>query len=312
MYGVCTIHIRFKNKNRYPIADDASIRDGLMHEFVGLCNKDSQDSLRGPEAMRGQALSCALFSCIAIGGLMAGCPPAAVSPHLTTAQASLSKFAGLEDVYAVRAYALYAMAREFGGGLGPGTEYRKGMEAARAIFEKLPATEKEPILSAVLSHFMVLEGLPQLQHVEIEVSKKDGMAPPGRGGRGGGDSKSAAVAAAARERNSGTSYVCCKTAHEEAIFQKALATRADVSLVMSPKPPPAYVVTDGEEGTNARTTRLEPLVDRGSGFRASVLGVFGVRSLVRVRGSVGVAAALLLSRPLSTTAIHLVVSFLGL
>lgn len=225
---------------RYPVADDASIRDGLMHEFVGLANKDSQESLRGPEAMRGQALSCSLFSCIAIGGLMAGCRPRTVAPHMSTAQASLSKFGGLSDVYAVRAYVLYAMASEFLGGMGPGTEYRKGMEAARAVFEKLPAKEKEPILSAVLSHFMVLEGLPLLQHVETDTS------PGGGGGGGGGAAGSRGGGAAARERNSGTSYVCCKTAREEATFQKALATRADVSLVMAPHPPPAYVVADGE------------------------------------------------------------------
>ncbi len=148
-----------------------------MHEFVGLCNKDSQDSLCGPEAMRGQSLSCALFSCIAIGGLMAGCPPAAVAPHLSTARASLRKFAGLEDIYAVRAYTLYAMAREFVEGLGPGTEYRMGMDAARRVFEKLPPVDKEPRLSAVLSHFMMLEGLPLLQHVEMEeVSEDDSLA----------------------------------------------------------------------------------------------------------------------------------------
>lgn len=247
-------------RRRYPVADDASIRDGLMHEFVGLANKNSQESLRGPEAMRGQALSCSLFSCIAIGGLMAGCPPTAVAPHMSTAQASLSKFGGLSDVYAVRAYVLYAMASEFLGGLGPGTEYRKGMEAARAVFERLPAKEKEPVLSAVLSHFMVLEGLPLLQHVETNAlagGVGGGAGGGGLGGAGGGPglggggpglggSAGNRSVAAARERNSGTSYVCCKTAHEEATFQKALATRADVSLVMAPHPPPAYVVADGE------------------------------------------------------------------
>eukprot|EP00752_Nemacystus_decipiens_P006849 g6151.t1 len=228
----------------YPVADDASIRDGLMHEFVGLANKNSQEALRGPEAMRGQALSCSLFSCIAIGGLMAGSPPTAVAPHMSTAQASLSKFGGLSDAYAVRAYVLYAMASEFLGGLGPGTEYRKGMEAARAVFEKLPAKEKEPILSAVLSHFMVLEGLPLLQHVETSALAGGGGGGIGGGGTGLGGGAGNRSVAAARERNSGTSYVCCKTAHEESTFQKALATRADVSLVMAPHPPPAYVVAD--------------------------------------------------------------------
>eukprot|EP00903_Cladosiphon_okamuranus_P011943 g11217.t1 len=222
-----------------------------MHEFVGLANKDSLGSLRGPEAMRGQALSCSLFSCIAIGGLMAGCPPRTVALHMSSAQASLSKFGGLSDVYAVRAYVLYAMASEFLEGLDPGTEYRKGMEAARAVFDKLPAKEREPLLSAVLSHFMVLEGLPLLQHVETN-TPPGGVGGGGGGhgfgvpaGRGGGDAAGSRVHdAAARERNSGTSYVCCKTADEEAIFQKALERRADVSLVMSPHPPPAYVVAD--------------------------------------------------------------------
>lgn len=225
-----------------------------MHEFVGLSNKDSKESLRGLEAMRGQALSCSLFSCIAIGGLMAGCPPTAVAPHMSTAQASLSRFGGLSDAYAVRAYVLYAMASEFLGGMGPGTEYRKGMEAARAVFAKLPAKEEEPVLSAVLSHFMVLEGLPLLQHVETNASAGgaggggvgDSAGGAESGATGGGGSGGNRSNAAARSRNSGTSYVCCKTAHEEATFQKALATRADVSLVMAPHPPPAYVVADGE------------------------------------------------------------------
>lgn len=237
----------FHAATRYPVADDASIRDGLMHEFVGLANKDSQEALRGPEAMRGQALSCSLFSCIAIGGLMAGCPPAAVAPHLSTARASLGRFGGLSDAYAVRAYVLYAMASEFLGGPGPGTEYRRGMEAARAVFEKLPAKEKEPVLSAVLSHFMVLEGLPLLQHVETNSAATDTDAASAAGGPAANlGGTGAGAVAAARERNSGPSYVCCRTTHEEATFQKALATRADVSLVAAPHPPPAYVVADGE------------------------------------------------------------------
>ena len=144
------------------------------------------------------------------------------------------------------------MASEFLGGLGPGTEYRKGMEAARAVFEKLPPKDKEPVLSAVLSHFMVLEGLPLLQHVETNaLAGAGGAGAGGVGGIGGGGaslggSPGNRSVASSRERNSGMSYVCCTTAHEEATFQKALATRADVSLVMAPHPPPAYVVADGE------------------------------------------------------------------
>ncbi|CAM9511357.1 unnamed protein product [Ectocarpus sp. 6 AP-2014] len=170
----------------YPCADDASIRDGLMHEFVGLAKLNSQEALQGAEAMRGQALSCSLFSCVALGGLISGCPPAAVAPHMTTARACVAKFGGLSDRYAVSALILYAMASEYVGGQGPGTEYAKGMEAARAIFEGLPAKDKDPVLSAVLAHFMVLEGLPLLRLVETNAPTTSPANRCNSGGVGGG------------------------------------------------------------------------------------------------------------------------------
>lgn len=210
---------------RYSVADDASIRDGLMHEFAGLRNIGSVRDLRGQDAMRGQAFSCALFSCMAIGGLIMGCPSTAVSHHMASAQACLPKFSGLSDGCAVSALILYAMSNVFLPLPGTEEEYRKSLEEAQAIFGSLP--EKDPLVSAVLAFQTVVDGLPLVQLVDTE------------------SSVSSPVNDFTCGRNTGTSYMRVSTPDGEATFKRAAASRAEPHLLTTPHAPPAYVVTDG-------------------------------------------------------------------
>ena len=108
----------------------------------------------GAKDKRGCALSCALFSCIAVGGLIMGSPPSAVARYMATARSYIPEFEGLSDRCAVSCLIAYAMANEYLTGREPGSEYRKSMDSAKAIFEGLPHKDRDPIISAVLTHFM--------------------------------------------------------------------------------------------------------------------------------------------------------------
>ncbi len=143
-----------------------------------------------PGTARGHALSGALFSCMAIGGLMMGSPPSYVVRYLATAKSHVSRFEGLRDRCAVSALILYAMANEFLTGRKAGSEYRKSMDSAKAIFGGLEEKEEHPITSAVLAHFMVLEGFPAMTHVEAcSINPVNCSSRGGGGGGGGGGGK---------------------------------------------------------------------------------------------------------------------------
>lgn len=108
----------------------------------------------GTKEKRGHALSCALFSCITVGGLIMGCPPSSVARYMATARSYIPMFEGLVDQCAVSCLIAYAMANEYLTGRGPDSEYRKSMDSAKAMFGLLPHKDRNPIISAVLTHFM--------------------------------------------------------------------------------------------------------------------------------------------------------------
>ena len=110
--------------------DDKSIRDGLIHAMASQRDRTAPssgceptlDSLLlgqeptegvGDEHRKGQALECALFSSIAIGGLMLGCPVRDVARHLVSAQRCREQLDGLRDRSAVAALLLHAVSHAF-------------------------------------------------------------------------------------------------------------------------------------------------------------------------------------------------------
>lgn len=145
-----------QNKTRFPATDEVSIRDGLVYIMTGFVNGDSLQALRGPESMRGHALSCALFSGIAIGGLLHGCPPANVACHVEAARRSLEKFRGLADRFTVAALVLFAMCTVMSNNATRGPEYVACVLEARKIFDSLP--EKDPLMVSLFAQYTIMDG----------------------------------------------------------------------------------------------------------------------------------------------------------
>lgn len=124
--------------------DDKSIRDGLIHamasqrdntapssghtpdlNFLRLGQEAPAEDLRHrhhpqvpqpggeDEYRKGQALECALFSSIAIGALILGCPVGDVAQYLVPAQRRREQLDGLKDRSAVSALLLHAVSHAF-------------------------------------------------------------------------------------------------------------------------------------------------------------------------------------------------------
>lgn len=147
------------------MANEVSIRDGLMHSFAGMWYGGAP-ALRGQEAFRGRALECAFFSSVAIGGLLSGYPADMVKNHVESAQSSVVEFRGLADKHAVSALVLSGMMNillppgaEAGAGAGSSAnaEGRRSLDEAEAIFESLP--EKDPLVGVILTFRRMVEGL---------------------------------------------------------------------------------------------------------------------------------------------------------
>lgn len=234
---------------RYPVTDEVSIRDGLVHVVTGLLNSESLETLRGPEAMRGYALSCSLFASVAIGGLMLGCPETAVAHHLAAARAALESFRGLSDRFAVSALILFAMSNVMARQGMLDSEYHRVVAEARAIHKSLP--DKDPLVSTLMSYRSMFEGLHLLtmedtysvnpinawqerleDPLQVGVSTsageaivkhvENGVKDPGGGGGGAGGGAGAGTSSSSVTRLALPRFVTAQKAH------------------------PAYVVTDGE------------------------------------------------------------------
>lgn len=137
--------------------DETSIRDGMLYTLAGLSSSESLDALDGEEAMRGHALSCSLFSCIAIGGLTLGYPNDAVARHIAAAKASLDKFEGLSGRFAASALLLYALVHLLLRRGKADGEYHTYERRSRAAFEALP--ERDPVLSSLFTYRTLYDGL---------------------------------------------------------------------------------------------------------------------------------------------------------
>lgn len=122
------------------MADDRSIREGLVHAISTLQNRGSlaeQLLLEEEEDRHGQALQCSLFSSFAIGGLLLGYPVADVARYLEFARLCRERMRSLADQSAVSALILYANAHAFVGSRESQKEYRDSMNDADAISQVL-------------------------------------------------------------------------------------------------------------------------------------------------------------------------------
>lgn len=125
-----------------------------------MSNGESLDTLQEPEAMKGRALSCSLYLSIAIGGLMLGCPETAIARHIAAAKATLDKFHGLSDRFAVSALVLYAMVVLILRNGKVDDEYRKYEGQAKAVYDSL--LEKDPMISALFMYRTLFAGVQVL------------------------------------------------------------------------------------------------------------------------------------------------------
>ncbi|CAM9427975.1 unnamed protein product, partial [Ectocarpus fasciculatus] len=140
----------------FPVADEVSIRDGLMHSFAGMWHGGAP-SLQGQEASRGRTLECAFLSSVAIGGLLSGQPPEAMASHVESAQASAAGCRGLRDKQAASALVLSGMMNMLLPGERSSAAGRRSLDEAEAIFEALP--EREPVVAAILTFRRQVESI---------------------------------------------------------------------------------------------------------------------------------------------------------
>lgn len=122
------------------MADDRSIREGLVHAMSALQHRGSlaEQLLEEEEDRHGQALQCSLFSSLAIGGLLLGHPVADVSRYLESARLCRERIrGGVAEQSAVSALLLYANAHAFVGTRESREEYRTGMGDADAVSQAL-------------------------------------------------------------------------------------------------------------------------------------------------------------------------------
>ncbi|CAB1109583.1 unnamed protein product [Ectocarpus sp. CCAP 1310/34] len=139
------------------VADERSVRQGLVHAFVSRWTTTASASEASPinelEVMRGSAIECTLFSAMAIGGLMLGCPTVTVSRHLAAARQCLGRFRSrLCEQSAVAALILYGLANALlppcdGDGQ---REYRSSMDHAEEIFGSLEL--QDPFVNAFMMY----------------------------------------------------------------------------------------------------------------------------------------------------------------
>lgn len=138
----------WQSNTRCRLADDRSIREGLVHAMSTLQNRGSlaEQLLEEEEDKLGQALQCSLFSSFAIGGLLLGYPVADVSRYLESARLCRERLGGLADQSAVSALILYANAQAFVGSRESREEYREGMNDADAISQVL--LDEDPFVTS--------------------------------------------------------------------------------------------------------------------------------------------------------------------
>ena len=114
-------------------------------------HKSAEDLVMTSENARSQASMCSVFSAITIGGLMLGCPVAAVARHMEFARRCKEHFCSLTDTSpSVPALILYAMLHAFIGSGRSDQEYREALSQAKDAHNGSP--EKDPIVSCFVAY----------------------------------------------------------------------------------------------------------------------------------------------------------------
>ncbi|CAM9677669.1 unnamed protein product, partial [Laminaria digitata] len=211
----------------YEIADEACIRDGLVHAFVGRWTGGALSPMQGLEVMRGNAFECILLSSMAIGGLMMGCPQSMVARHIDGARQCLSKFRGLSEQCAMTAMMLYGLSNAFQAPADSNVEYRTNMDEAQTMFHSFD--DKDPLVAAFLTYRATCDNLIDFVQSAYSVN------PANISGRG--PDADAACPAGLR----------LKTAKGTAAAERADTGPAGRAMERRTPPPPAhpaYVVAD--------------------------------------------------------------------
>lgn len=228
----CTIIYRF------PVTDEVSIRDGLMHCFIESWGR-SPTKLQGQDALRGRALECSFFSSVAIGGLLSGCPALVLRDHVDMAHVAVGDIRVLSDRHAVSALILYGMLNMLLPEPGSNAEGKRILDEAQAIFDSLQ--HKAPLVSAVLAFRRQVERLSKMAAESFS-----------------GLSSAAATESACRRMSTYDSpVVLSEGAHTEEgdAILKGVELRKDAGGVGGNQTMPvlnvhpAYVVADGEQST---------------------------------------------------------------
>ncbi|CAM9604163.1 unnamed protein product, partial [Scytosiphon promiscuus] len=180
----------------FPVANEVSIRDGLMHSFAGMWY-GGPPALHGEEAVRGRALECSFFSSVVIGGLLSGQAPESVGNHVRSSRTSVVEFRGLSDRHAVSALVLSGMMNL----LLPGRESRdagrRSLDDAEEVFESLP--EKDPLVGVILTFRRQVEGLALLDAGSVCPPPPPPRPPPPRSPRASTPTSKASTPAALKK-----------------------------------------------------------------------------------------------------------------
>lgn len=240
-----------------------------MHCFIIFWGH-STTKLQGQDELRARALECSFFSCVAIGGLLSGCPALVLRDHVDMAHVAVGEIRGLSDRHAVSALILYGMLNMLLPEPGSNAEGKRILDEAQAIFDSLQ--QKAPLVSAVLAFRRQVEHLSKMA--------PDTFCPSSP------SSFSAAAPASGYRRMS--SYdppvVLSEGAHTEEgdAILKGVELRKDAGGIGGNQTMPvlnvhpAYVVADGERST--RTT---------SAFCVLCLLVTGVIRMIGLFSDVG-------------------------
>lgn len=140
--------------SRCAVASETSIRQGLMYAMSAMRDRaplQGEGLWFSPDDAESQALMCSLFSAIAIGGLMLGCPVATVARHMDYARQCKERFGNLADKSpTIPALILYAMSHAFIGSERSDQEYREALLQAKVLHNGV--REKDPVVSCFTAY----------------------------------------------------------------------------------------------------------------------------------------------------------------
>lgn len=135
---------------RCAIVSETSIREGLLYVMSAL-RDPAEDLVFDSENEKSKILTCSLFSAIAIGALLSGCPVESVARHMISARRCKEQFKGFVDkMSTVPALILYAMSHAFVGSKQSDQEHREALLQAKDIRDG--CREVDPLVSCFLAY----------------------------------------------------------------------------------------------------------------------------------------------------------------